>query len=95
MIERRRRTSAPPAPAGVTLKTLKYGEAQEHFLRRLAGALVLQWDALPDALQDLIIAQAAVVDDRETAPHETADIENFIRGVKVVALAKAPGADAE
>jgi hypothetical protein len=84
---------APQQEPRVAQKTLKYSEAQEHLLRRLGGALVLQWDALPDALQDLIIDQAAMVDDRDEAPHETADIENFIRGAKVVALAKTPAGD--
>jgi hypothetical protein len=84
---------APQQEPRVAQKTLKYSEAQEHLLRRLGGALVLQWDALPDALQDLIIDQAAMVDDRDEAPHETADIENVIRGAKVGALAKTPAGD--
>jgi hypothetical protein len=79
---------APPRPPAVVLKTLKYAEAQEHFLRRLGGALVLQWDELSDELQDLIVDQAAAVDDRSDAAHESADIEGFIRAAKVVALAK-------
>jgi hypothetical protein len=82
-----------PAPPQVEFKTVKYRAGQEHLLRRLGGALVLQWDALPDALQDLIIDQAAVVEDREAAPHATSDIEHFIRTVKVAAIAKTqPGA---
>ncbi|HJS80274.1 MAG TPA: hypothetical protein VJ748_06585 [Vitreimonas sp.] len=77
-------------------KTVKYRPAQEHLLRRLGEALVVQWDALPDELQDLLIDQAAVVDDREDAPHATSDIESFIRTVKVISIAKgAPGAEAE
>jgi hypothetical protein len=76
-------------PPQVVQKTVKYREQQEHLLRRLGGALVLQWDALPDALQDLIIDQAAIVDDREDAPHEGGDIENFIRSARVTPLAKA------
>jgi hypothetical protein len=91
MIERRQ-TFAPQTGPQLVMKTLKYSEAQEHLLRRLAGALVLQWDAVPDELQDLIVDQAAAVDDRDTAPHEVSDIENFIRSVKVTALAKAPDA---
>lgn len=67
-------------------KTLKYSEKQEHLLRRLAGALVLHWDELPDELQDLIIDQAAILDDRDEAPHGTADIENFVRTVKTASL---------
>lgn len=77
-----------PGPPQVVAKTVKYRADQEHVLRRLGGALVLQWDALPEDLQDLIVDQAAIVDDRDEAPHEAGDIENFIRGAKVTALAK-------
>jgi hypothetical protein len=88
------RSNAPPQPPQVLGKTLKYKDTQEHLLRRLGAAMVMQWDALPDALQDLIIDQAAIVDDREDAPHDVGDIENFIRGAKIVALAKsAPEAE--
>ena len=82
-----------PLPPQAVAKTVKYRAEQEHILRRLGGALVLQWDALPDELQDLIVDQAAMVDDREDAPHDAGDIENFIRGAKTVALAKIPTAD--
>lgn len=70
-------------------KTVKYRPEQEHLLRRLGEALVVQWDALPDELQDLLIDQAALVDDRETAPHATADIESFVRTARVVTVPKA------
>lgn len=85
----RKRFAPPERAPQVALKTLRYREDQEHLLRRLGGALVLQWDELPDALQDLIIDQAATVDDRDEAPHAAAEIESFIRNVKTMALAKA------
>jgi hypothetical protein len=44
-------------------------------------------------MQDLLIDQASAVDDKVDAPHAQADIENFIRRVRVVALSKAPAAD--
>ena len=83
---------APQAPA-VVQKTLKYRDTQEHLLRRLGSALVLQWDHLPDDLQDLIIDQAAIVDDRDDAPHSESEIESFIRNAKTAALAKPAAAD--
>jgi hypothetical protein len=83
------RSSAPPQKPQVTAKTLAYREHQEYLLRRLGGALVLHWDHVPDALQDLIIDQAAAVDDRDPAPHAAEDIETFIRSVKTTALSKA------
>ncbi len=66
--------------------TLKYKEADEHLLRRLGQALVLQWDELPDGLQDVLIDQASMVDDRDEAAHGAAEIERFIRGVKTKAV---------
>jgi len=83
------RSKLAARPAQAEPKTVKYRPEQEHLVRRLGEALVVQWDALPDELQDLLIDQAAVVDDREDAAHATADIENFIRSAKVVQIAKA------
>lgn len=76
-----------PRPPKAMALTLKYKDADEHLLRRLGQAVVLHWDELPDALQDLLIDQAEAVLDREAdAPHEAAQIETFIRSVKSVAL---------
>lgn len=66
--------------------TLKYSEADEHLLRRLGQALVLQWDELPDELQDVLIDQAAGVVDRDEAAHSAHEIQNFIRSVKTKAV---------
>ena len=66
--------------------TLRYKEADEHLLRRLGQALVLQWDELPDGLQDVLIDQAAAVEDREDAPHSADEIASFIRGVKTKSI---------
>lgn len=73
----------PPAAKGLTLK---YKDADEHLLRRLGQALVLQWDELTDELQDVLIDQAALVDDRDEAAHGADEIERFIRGVKTKAV---------
>lgn len=78
--------SLPTAPPMPIARTLQYGEATEHFVRRLGSALVLQWDALPDNLQDLIIDQAAIVEDRSDRGHTPGDIEDFLRRAKSVAL---------
>jgi hypothetical protein len=71
-----------PRPPKALALSLKYKETDEHLLRRLGQALVLQWDELPDGLQDVLIDQAAGVEDRDEAPHESDDIERFIRSVK-------------
>lgn len=59
-------------------------------MRRLASALVLHWDEVPDALQDLILDQAALVEDREGSA-EAREIENFVRSAKLTALSKDAG----
>lgn len=87
---RRNQNPAPELAPAVIQKSLKYREKDEHLVRRLGAALVLQWDQLSDAMQDLIIDQAAAVDDRDPAPHEASDIEGFVRNVKTVAVAKTP-----
>ncbi len=75
-----------PRPAKAMALTLKYKDAQEHLLRRLGQAVVLQWDELPDELQDLLIDQATLVNDASDGPHAAADIEGFIRSVKTQAV---------
>lgn len=78
-----------PRPPKALAVTLKYKAADEHLLRRLGQAVVLQWDELPDVLQDVLIDQAALVQDaEEDAAHDAARIETFIRGVKSVSLPK-------
>ena len=59
--------------------TLRYKEAQEHLLRRLGQAVVIQWDELPNALQDVLIDQAAIVNDRDEAAHGVSELETFLR----------------
>lgn len=73
-----------PRPPMALALTLKYKESDEHLLRRLGQALVLQWDELPDNLQDVLIDQAAGVEDRDEAT--ASDIESFIRNVKTKAV---------
>ena len=75
-----------PRPPKVMALTLKYRENQEHLLRRLGQAVVMQWDELPDELQDLLIDQASVVEDHGEGAHEPNDFETFIRTVKTTAL---------
>jgi len=79
----------PQAPAPIA-KTLRYSPASEHLVRRLGSALVLQWDALPDDLQDLLIDQAVLVEDRDEAAHGREDVEKFLRTVKPAPLRREP-----
>jgi hypothetical protein len=63
-------------------KSLLYTTSQEHILRRIGAALIIHWDKLPDAIQDLVIDQAVLMEDREPIAPEQEDIETFIRTVK-------------
>jgi len=74
--------SVEPRPPAAFAVTLKIKDNQEHLLRRLGQAVVLQWEELPDGLQDVLIDQAVMVTDRE--PASQGEIETFIRAVKSV-----------
>ena len=69
-----------PRPPLAMRVTLRVKDADAHLLRRLGQALVLQWEELPDGLQDVLIDQAVLVADRE--PASQSEIETFIRNVK-------------
>jgi hypothetical protein len=74
--------SSSPALAAPVAKVLALTPTQDDLVRQLGGAIVLQWDALPDALQDLLIDQAAIGPNGEDARFTPALIENFIRKAK-------------
>jgi hypothetical protein len=76
-----------PRPPKAMPLTLKIKDSQEHLLRRLGQALVLQWEEMPDGLQDVLIDQAVIVDDRE--PASQGEVETFVRTVKSVAATPA------
>lgn len=82
------RRGAPPseAPPRVAARTLRVRPAQEHLVRRLGQALVLQWDALSDEMQDLLIDQAVTVDDPGGGGATAAEVESFVRSVTTMAL---------
>ncbi|MDX2275261.1 MAG: hypothetical protein NW206_07390 [Hyphomonadaceae bacterium] len=68
--------------------TLRLKDKHEHLLRRLGQAMVLHWDELSPQLQDVLIDQAVLVDDREAATQS--EVETFVRSVKSMALPQAP-----
>lgn len=80
------RHGPPDAPPRVAARSLRVRPAQEHLLRRLGQALVLQWDALSDELQDLLIDQAVTVDDSSGASASAEEVESFVRSVSTMAL---------
>ncbi len=87
----RRGAPPPDAPPRVAARTLRVRPAQEHLVRRLGQALVLQWDALSDEMQDLLIDQAVTVDDPGGATAE--EVESFVRTVTTMALKPKPQAE--
>jgi hypothetical protein len=60
-------------------KALALTSVQKPLARRLGSALVFQWDALPDALQDLLLDQAAFgVCDTFKPPLEATETKCFL-----------------
>jgi hypothetical protein len=59
----------------IKFRRLKYQKTEEHILRRLGGAVVTQWSALPSNVQKLLLGQATFMSDR----YETVQLESQIR----------------
>lgn len=60
-------------------RVIPYSDDQEHILRRLGGAVVVQWNALPTEVQDLILMQAPLIYDRDECSQVYQDIDAFIQ----------------
>ena len=56
----------------------------EHIVRRLGKAVVVQWDALPAPVQDLILRQALVMHDRDRVLQLRHKIRAFVQNWKIV-----------
>jgi hypothetical protein len=56
----------------------------EHIVRRLGKAVVLQWDALPGPVQDLILKQAVLMHDQQRVLQLRQKIKAFIRKWKII-----------
>ncbi len=67
----------------VKSETIKYDEDDEHILRRLGGAVVLQWDKLAPEAQKLILDQANFVHDRHQTVQLRQQLGSFIKGHKL------------
>jgi hypothetical protein len=63
----------------IVAHVIPYSEDQEHILRRLGGAVVAQWGALPTEVQDLILMQAPLIYDRDECSQVYQDIDAFIQ----------------
>jgi hypothetical protein len=76
----------PPRPAQAMALTLKLKDGDERLLRRLGQAMVLQWEEITPELQDVLLDQAMIVEDREATSE--AELHAFVRDVKSVAVPK-------
>jgi hypothetical protein len=56
----------------------------EYVVRRLGKAVVVQWDALPVDVQNLILKQAALMHDQTRVLQLRHKIKAFIRNWKIV-----------
>jgi hypothetical protein len=56
----------------------------EHFVRRLGKAVVVQWDALPSPTQDLILKQAVLMHDQHRVLQLRHKLKAFIQNSKIV-----------
>ena len=56
----------------------------EHIVRRLGKAVVVQWDALPGPVQDLILKQAVLMHDRHRVLQLRHKVRAFIQNWKIV-----------
>jgi hypothetical protein len=63
----------------IVARIIPYSEDQEHILRRLGGAVVAQWDALPSDVQSRILSQAPLIHDRYECVQLYQQIDAFIQ----------------
>ncbi len=63
----------------ITGRSLDYADEDEHILRRLGGAVVVQWRSLPQDVRDTLLEQAVYINDRTPAVQLKEQIESFIR----------------
>jgi hypothetical protein len=74
-------------------KTLKARTADERMLISLGGALIMHWDTIPDAIQDILIDQAAIGLEDAGSPERQAELETLVRTAKLAPLASETRAD--
>lgn len=68
----------------ITPRILDCPAGHEHIVRRLGKAVVVQWDALPKPVQDLILKQAVLMHDQQRVLQLRHKIKAFIRDWKIV-----------
>ncbi len=57
---------------------INYEESEDHILRRIASAVIYQWDEIPEDVQNLIVNQAPFMLDRYQTVPLSQQIKAFI-----------------
>jgi hypothetical protein len=68
----------------IKARILDCSESDEHIVRRLGKAVVVQWDSLPKPVQYQLLKQAALVHDRERILQLRQKIQAFIQKWKAL-----------
>jgi hypothetical protein len=68
----------------IKARILECPDSDEHIVRRLGKAAVVQWDSLPTAVQSLLLKQAVLMHDRDRALQVRQKIKAFIEKWKIV-----------
>jgi hypothetical protein len=68
----------------ISARVLDCAESDEHIVRRLGKAIVVQWDSLPADVQDRLLKQAVLMYDRERTLQLRQKIKAFIQKWKTI-----------
>ena len=68
----------------IKARILECPDSDEHLVRRLGKAVVVQWESLPKDAQDLVLKQAALMHDRHRALQLRQKIKAVIEQWKIV-----------
>jgi hypothetical protein len=62
----------------IKARILDFEPDEEHLLRRLGGALVVQWGSLSEVNRELLLSQATLIGDREDTTQLREQLKLFI-----------------
>jgi len=68
----------------IRARILECAESDEHIVRRLGKAVVVQWDALPVDVQDQLLKQAVLMYDKQRTLQLRQKIKAFIQKWKTI-----------
>jgi hypothetical protein len=68
----------------IRARVLECADGDEHIVRRLGKAVVVQWDSLPTAIQDQLLKQAVLMHDKQRTLQLRQKIKAFIEKWKTI-----------